>query len=91
MTDRLIGSRSEHAVTLLNDGRLLVVGSFNGSSLASVEIYDPIAKEWSPASNLGFARSGHAATKLSDGKIVVSGGRVNFGLTTLSSVEIDTT
>lgn len=86
--DQLSNSRSEHTTTLLNDGRLLVVGGFNGSSLSSVEIYDPVADEWSLANSLNFARSGHAATKLANGKVIVSGGRVNFGLTTLSSVEI---
>lgn len=42
-------ARSGATATLLNDGRVLVVGGRNasGAPLASVEIYDPVTDTWS--------------------------------------------
>ena len=41
-------ARSQHAVTLLSDGRVLVSGGMTASSiLASAEIYNPALGTWS--------------------------------------------
>jgi uncharacterized repeat protein (TIGR01451 family) len=62
--------------TLLNDGRVLVVGGQDASTafLASAELYDPETNTWSAAASLSAARSGHTATLLNDGRVFVFGG-----------------
>jgi Kelch motif/Secretion system C-terminal sorting domain len=78
--------------TLLNDGRILVVGGyyFDQPSLQNIhfkicEIFDPISETWSFADSLTDGRSAHTATLLKDGKVIVTGGQ-NTG--DLSSCEI---
>jgi N-acetylneuraminic acid mutarotase len=72
----LITARFEHTATRLNDGRVLVVGGGNSSTvaLASSEIYDPVARAWSAGPPLATARALHTATLLSDGRVLVAGG-----------------
>ncbi|WP_437304005.1 Kelch repeat-containing protein [Sorangium sp. So ce388] len=79
--------RAEHTATVLQDGRVLVVGGFtevdDGSpyaartavGLTAVEIYDPATRTWSPAAPLQQGRRGHAAVLLPDGQVLVAGGR----------------
>src|SRR5687768_3643919 len=69
-------ARFDHTATLLPppDGRVLVVGGTNGTSLASAEIYDPVTATWSPTGSLATPRAGHRATLLPDGKVLVTGG-----------------
>jgi len=81
-----------NTATLLNDGRILVVGGyyFDQSTLQNIhfkkcEIFDPISETWSFADSLADGRSGHTATLLNDGKVIVAGGQ-NIG--DLSSCEI---
>jgi hypothetical protein len=71
---------------LLPDGRVLVVGGKTGDEVgpgacakgvASAEIYDPAAQEWSPAGVLNDARFAHTATLLPDGDVLVAGGSDN--------------
>ncbi|MFC1727590.1 kelch repeat-containing protein [Patescibacteria group bacterium] len=74
------GSRYNHTATLLNNGKVLVVGGFNGSSdLSSSELYDPSTESWTETGSLIGAgthgrRSGHAATLMNNGQVLVSGG-----------------
>ena len=69
-------ARHLHTATLLNDGRILVAGGYNGasSSYASVEIYDPVTNAWGEVENLSTSRAGHTATLLPNGKVLVVGG-----------------
>ena len=65
-----------HISTLLEDGRVLVVGGQETPSrkLASAEIYDPTSGTWSSAGNMSEARGeGLTATRLSDGRVLVTG------------------
>jgi hypothetical protein len=77
--------RGGHSATLLRDGRVLVCG---GSDLTSIdgrsdaEIYDTATGRFSPAGSMGTARSGHAAVLLSSGKVLVAGG---FGTAALNA------
>jgi N-acetylneuraminic acid mutarotase len=82
-------SRLDHTATLLNDGRVLVVGGSNSTStaLASTEIYDPQARAWSAGPALAAARMLHSATLLSDGRVLVAGG-VNASGSVLAAAEI---
>src|SRR6266542_3251507 len=91
-------SRQGHTATLLPDGRVLMVGGRGaGGVLDSIELYDPAAKQFSPAGDpaaptrLTQARSAHTATlvKVADGswRVVIAGG-IDAGSLALSSIEI---
>lgn len=75
-TNSMGTSRGEqlHTTTLLQDGRVLVAGGYNGSFLASAEIYQPGAGTWVPTNSMSVSRSWHRATLLSDGRVLVTGG-----------------
>ncbi len=73
--------RSEHTATLLADGRVLVTGgkAYDQDGfldpLATGEVYDPIARTWTPvANNMSIWRYGHQATLLPSGYVMISGG-----------------
>ncbi len=71
------GPRSNHASVLLADGRVLVVGGHgtgDGSSLATAEVYDPLAGTWSAAGTMSTGRGGATASLLPDGRVLVAGG-----------------
>ncbi|WP_437654672.1 Kelch repeat-containing protein [Sorangium sp. So ce1182] len=72
-------ARANHTATRLLDGRVLVAGGRGDTRCgvdahSSAEIYDPRARQWTPAASMGSARSGHAATLLTDGWVLVLGG-----------------
>jgi hypothetical protein len=76
-TGSLNTPRMYHTATLLQSGKVLVVGGIgnDGSVLDSAELYDPVAGKWSYTGHLNQSRSGHTATLLSDGRVLVAGGR----------------
>ncbi|WP_438007435.1 kelch repeat-containing protein [Sorangium sp. So ce321] len=72
-------ARANHTATRLLDGRVLVAGGrddtrYGVDAHSSAEIYDPRARQWTPAASMGSARSGHTATLLTDGRVLVLGG-----------------
>ncbi|WP_437620479.1 kelch repeat-containing protein [Sorangium sp. So ce1151] len=68
-------ARREHSATRLADGRVLVVGGYDGrQSLSKVEGYDPVSRVWSSLPDLAPARQKHTATLLSNGSVLVTGG-----------------
>jgi len=71
-------ARDEYTATLLNDGRLLVVG---GTGQSRADVYDPARNVWSTVSGT-MNRYLHTATRLPDGRILVVGG---YGLESLDS------
>lgn len=83
-TGSMTEARTGHTATLLHDGRVLVVGGYDGEGpptgdvaavrLASAEIYDPTGDGWSATSGMSIARAGHTATLLPDGSVLVVGG-----------------
>jgi hypothetical protein len=83
----LATARVGHTATLLANGRVLVVGGYNGEYLSSMEVFDPSTNRFQNAGSLLVARSGHTATVLSDGRILFVGG-VGRGWTFLQSAEI---
>ena len=67
-------ARAAHSATLLKSGTVLVAGGGNTSTLASAELYDPVANAWSPAASMAKSRQDHTATLLNNGMVLVAGG-----------------
>lgn len=71
-------ARGFFTATALADGRILVVGGYEpepgAGTLASAEIYDPVANTFSFTGAMATGRWGHAATRLPDGKVLIAGG-----------------
>jgi hypothetical protein len=88
-TNALNVYRAFHTATLLNDGKVLIVGGENSSDVAqaSAEIFDPATGIFTLTGSMATARSSHSAVKLSNGKVLIVGGK-NSGNTGLSSAEI---
>lgn len=80
----LTQARSTHTATLLNDGRVLIVGGYpvNGPSTASAtaEIFDPVSGTTAAVAAPGMGRTLHTATRLADGRVLVVGGGAKFDL-----------
>ena len=78
-TTEVIGisqGRWGHTTTLLEDGRVLVVGGNKSPSGKHVtaEIYNPSTESWSSAGSMADKRgAGHTATRLEDGRVLVVG------------------
>jgi uncharacterized repeat protein (TIGR01451 family) len=94
-TGSLANARTGHSAILLASGKVLIAGgetSSNGfaySTLASAELYDPVAGTFSSTGSLNTARSA-PATLLSNGQVLLAGGgTLSTGLpTSLASAEI---
>ena len=72
-TDRSATVGSGESVTLLDDGRVLVLG---GQELgrATIELFDPATERFEQVGELHSTRSGQQATRLADGTVLISGG-----------------
>lgn len=66
--------RYNHAAALLNSGKVLLTGGFNGVPVQDAELFDPTTGFFSPTGNMGTARAHHTAILLSDGTVLVAGG-----------------
>ncbi len=74
-TGSMSAGRSNHTVTLLSNGKMLVAGGVSGNnSLASAELYDPVSGTWGATVSLATTRYYHTATLLPNGKVLVAGG-----------------
>lgn len=75
-------ARAGHTATLLEDGRILVVGGVDaaGHTLNAVELLDPASGGFAllPAA-LPVGVWGHSATLLADGTVLITGGRDEAG------------
>ncbi len=60
--------------TLLNDGRVLIVGGQNAQN--SAELYDPVSGTFVTTGGPAIPRYFHTATLLSDGRVLVTGGAI---------------
>jgi hypothetical protein len=79
-----LGRRGGHSATLLSDGKVLVTGGDDLTSIegrAEAEIYDPNAGRFASTGSMTMARTGHAAVLLSNGKVLVAGGQNLAGKT----------
>jgi len=68
--------REDHTATLLEDGRVLIVGGNDEGShtTPTAELYDPSTGAFSPTGSLRTARGFHTATLLADGRVLIVGG-----------------
>jgi hypothetical protein len=71
--------RESHTATLLNDGRILIAGGHSGRRsqiviYTSTEIYDPLTRRFTEASDLTIKRHKHEAIRLTDGRVLILGG-----------------
>jgi hypothetical protein len=84
-----LGGRNADTVTLLNDGRVLLVGGCAVVSCptTSAEIYNPSTQLWSGDARMHTARYVHAAVRFPDGRVLVAGGLDQF-FHQISSAEI---
>lgn len=72
--------RHRFASALLQSGKFLVVGGFDGtgSRTSTAELYDPSAGTWSSTGSMNLVRAEQpTATRLADGKVLVAGGQGN--------------
>jgi Kelch motif/Galactose oxidase, central domain len=67
-------SRFAHTATLLDDGRVLLVGGRGETVTSTAEIYDPHTKQFVVTGGLNLARYKHTAALLPDGRVLVAGG-----------------
>ncbi|WP_437633936.1 kelch repeat-containing protein [Sorangium sp. So ce854] len=79
----MITPRGRHTATVLQDGRVLVIGGNTvtgesrtwGAFIQDVEIYDPASKTWAPAAPLGtLPRSRVATAFLPNGDVLATDG-----------------
>jgi hypothetical protein len=82
-------SRYNHSATLLDDGRVLILGGETTENLGTdndqvgpTEIYDPTTGQFSKWTNLVLPRSSHAVTLLNNGKLWLTGGYRISGMVT---------
>ena len=70
-------ARRGHTATLLLDGKVLVVGGFDGTvESVTTEIYDPATGVWTSSGAMARGRKYHTASRLGDGKVLIAGGIV---------------
>ncbi|TMG26192.1 MAG: hypothetical protein E6H97_09045 [Chloroflexi bacterium] len=74
---RLATGRIDQTATVLQDGRVLVVGGSKeaeANQLATAEIFNPKTNAWSAAASMAYPRARQTATLLADGRVLVVGG-----------------
>jgi N-acetylneuraminic acid mutarotase len=94
-------ARASHTAAVLGNGQAVVAGGMTafvvtpyqngGGTLASAEIYDPVAQVWSPAGTMLTSRTYHTMTVLPNGMVLVAGGEsfeAAGSSTTLSEAEL---
>ena len=72
-------ARYHHTAALLPDGRVLVAGGWalttnSDKSLATAEIYDPAANDWTATGSMATGRARGSMTTLPDGRVLVVAG-----------------
>jgi hypothetical protein len=81
--------RTEHAAALLPNGQVLITGGYSGdpggTTLSSVEVYDPFARAFTILDAMGTPRRLHTATLLSTGQVLVVGGLDDTGTATATA------
>ena len=77
-------SRNSFSASVV-DGKIYVIGGYNGGRLSSMEEYDPVTDKWSQKAPINVPRN-FLSTSVVNGKIYAMGG-IAGGLVVLSTVE----
>jgi len=86
-TGSMTTARASHTATLLPGGKVLIVGGSDASStLATAELYDPVAGTFTATGTMATARCWHTATLLPSGQVLIAGGTGDAG--SLASAEL---
>lgn len=73
--NQLVFARARHTVTLLPNGKVLLLGGSAGTPIAAVELYDPATNVFTQVGGLlPENRSQHAAALLPNGRVLITGG-----------------
>ncbi len=78
-------ARQNFGATMLQDGRMLIVGGYPGNGIYSMqaEIFDPATKVSTLVGNLSVARQLMSLVVLQNGKVLVLGGSTTTAFTTV--------
>jgi hypothetical protein len=75
-TGQLNIERRGHSATLLEDGKVLIVGGDNqNGAVSQAEVFDPASQTSALAATSITPRTDHSATRLSNKRVLVIGGR----------------
>jgi hypothetical protein len=86
--------RSAHTATLLQDGRVLIVGGqasapgVTAVRLASAAVYDAVTNRFTATSPMSVRRIAHTATRLPDGRVLIAGGVTTGTTNSIATAEI---
>ncbi|CAF1557853.1 unnamed protein product, partial [Adineta ricciae] len=72
----MIHQRSGHTATILQSGKVLVVGGWNRRERRpdTAELYDPQTVVWTATQNMICRRAHHTASLLTNGNVLITGG-----------------
>jgi len=96
-TGVLTRARFAHTATLLQDGKVLVIGGFGDAFDCSdlglpaektAELYDPVTGFFKKTGSMGSPRGWHTATLLTDGRVLVTGGNSEAGSVASATAEL---
>ncbi len=85
-TGSMAAGRFLHTATLLQNGKVLIVGGAQTSTsapVATAEVYDPATGAFTMTGAMATAREQHTATLLADGRVLIVGGTTSTGTSDL--------
>jgi N-acetylneuraminic acid mutarotase len=78
-------SRVENSATLLDNGKVLIVGGYDQLQIPGAKLFDPSTGALTNAGTMVAKRFDHVAVKLADGRVLVAGGSTSTGASTATA------